>query len=56
MELRPWDTASLLAIGKVFFRRGGLIKREEHGITGVSDVILLSKPRKKIAGELYSQF
>ncbi|WP_297501826.1 class I SAM-dependent methyltransferase [Thermococcus sp.] len=56
MDLRPWDLASLLAIGKVFFSDAELIKREMHGIAEVSDVMLFSKPRKEIAGELYSQF
>ena len=56
VEIRPWDIASQLAIGSVFFRKVELIKKEDHEIEGVSNVIIFSKPRRRVAGELYNQF
>lgn len=51
-EHRLWDLASQLALGNTFFREHRLISKMEHGITGVSNIIYLKSPRKKIAKEL----
>lgn len=56
MELRPWDLASQLALGRIFFRRAELITPEEHGLAGVSNVIILRGPKGNIAREVYSEF
>lgn len=51
-EHRLWDLASQLAIGSVFFKQHRLISKMEHGINGVSNLIYLKGPRRKIAKEL----
>ena len=51
-EHRLWDLASQLALGNTFFREHRLISKMEHGVTGVSNIIYLKSPRKKIAKEL----
>ncbi|ASJ08784.1 SAM-dependent methyltransferase [Thermococcus siculi] len=56
IEVRPWDVASQLAIGRIFFEDVNMVTPEEHGIEGVSTVLLFSKPRKSVAGMLYNQF
>jgi len=56
MELRAWDLASQLALGKIFFRKAELITPGEHGISGVSEVLVFSHPNKRIADEVYSGF
>lgn len=56
MELRPWDLASQLALGGIFFRKVELITPEEHGLPGVSSVIIFRGPKGKIAREVYSEF
>jgi len=55
MELRPWDLASQLALGRVFFEEAELVTPGEHGIAGVSEVLVFRRPRR-IAREIYSQF
>ena len=56
MELRAWDLASLLAIGRIFFRDANLITPSEHGVSGVSEVLVFRRPNRRIAGEVYSEF
>ncbi|MDK2782725.1 MAG: hypothetical protein PWQ32_314 [Thermococcaceae archaeon] len=51
-EHRLWDLASQLALGSVFFKEHRLISRTEHGVNGVSHIIYLKGPRRKIAEEL----
>ncbi len=55
MKVRPWDLASQLALGRIFFKKAELITPGEHGVSGVSEVLVFKRPRK-IARELYSQF
>ena len=55
MGLRPWDLASQLALGRIFFEEAELITPAEHGVVGVSEVLVFRRPRR-IAHELYSQF
>ncbi|NJD99112.1 class I SAM-dependent methyltransferase [Thermococcus sp. LS1] len=56
MELRAWDLASQLALGKIFFKDAELITPPEHGVSGVSEVLVFRRPRRKIAREIYSEF
>jgi len=56
MELRPWDLASQLALGKIFFKKVELITPSEHGLSEVSEVLVFKRPNKKIAREVYSDF
>jgi len=56
MKLRPWDLASQLALGRIFFRKAELITPEDHGAAGVSEVLVFRRPNKRIAGEVYSEF
>ncbi|ASJ17341.1 SAM-dependent methyltransferase [Thermococcus chitonophagus] len=49
---RLWDLASQLAIGSIFFREYKLFERFQHGVQGVSDVIVFRKPRKNVAEEM----
>lgn len=55
MKLRPWDLASQLALGRIFFEETGLITPGEHGVAGVSEVLVFRRPNKRIAGEVYSE-
>ncbi len=52
MELRLWDLASQLALGRIFFREAELITPGEHG---VSEVLVFRRPKGKIAREVYSE-
>ncbi|WP_297506203.1 class I SAM-dependent methyltransferase [Thermococcus sp.] len=46
-----WDIATQLAIGSIFFKEYGLIRREEHGNPKVGDVLYFKKPRKELGLE-----
>ncbi len=52
-ELRPWDLASQLAIGGIFFKKTELITPEEHDVNGVSEVLVFSEPRKVLIENMY---
>ena len=56
MELRPWDLASQLALGGIFFEEVELVTPEEHGLSGVSSVMVFRGPKEKIAREVYYGF
>lgn len=56
MELRLWDLASQLALGKIFFKKVELITPSEHGLSEVSEVLVFKRPSKRIAREVYSDF
>jgi len=56
MEFRPWDIASQLAIGRVFFEDAEMIAPGGHGVEGVSTVLAFSRPRKDVAERLYGSF
>ncbi len=49
VDFHYWDIATQLAIGSVFFRGYRLIRREEHGIEAVGNVLIFKKPDKKVA-------
>ncbi|WP_297519367.1 class I SAM-dependent methyltransferase [Thermococcus sp.] len=49
VDVHYWDIATQLAIGSVFFREYGVIRREEHGIDGVGNVLIFKNPDKKVA-------
>ncbi|NJE05806.1 class I SAM-dependent methyltransferase [Thermococcus sp. M36] len=49
VDFHYWDISTQLAIGSIFFREYGLIRREDHGITGVGNVLVFKKPEKKAA-------
>ena len=50
-EHRLWDLASQLALGSVFFKEYQVISRAEHGVNGVSHIIYLKSPRRKVVEE-----
>ncbi len=56
LDIRLWDLASLVAMGKIFFKASNLVTPEEHGIQGLSNIILMKKPKKDIALRIYSEF
>jgi len=56
LTVRLWDLASQLAIGKIFFTEARLITPSEHGLSGVSEVLLFRGPKKEIASKVYSEF
>ena len=49
VEFHYWDIATQLAIGSVFFREYKLIRRNDHRVEGVGDVLIFKKPKRKIA-------
>ena len=54
-EHRLWDLASQLALGSVFFKEYRVISRADHGVNGVSDVIYLKTPRRKVVEEILEE-
>jgi len=46
IETRYWDLAGLAGLGKALFEEARIIKRENHGIVSVGDIIHLAKPFK----------
>ena len=51
VEVHYWDIATQLAIGSIFFREYGLIRRDEHNNPKVGDVLYFKKPRKELGLE-----
>jgi len=49
VDVHYWDIATQLAIGSVFFREYGVMRREEHGLKWVGDVLYFRGPRREVA-------
>ncbi|MBO8173952.1 MAG: class I SAM-dependent methyltransferase [Thermococcus sp.] len=47
-EHRLWDIAGILGIGSIFFKEFKLITKGQHGVLGVSDVLVFKNPRKNL--------
>ncbi|GAB6136263.1 class I SAM-dependent methyltransferase [Thermococcus prieurii] len=44
IETRYWDLAGLAGIGKALFNEARIIRKSEHGVVNVGDIIYLGKP------------
>ncbi|ASI99242.1 class I SAM-dependent methyltransferase [Thermococcus celer] len=49
VDFHYWDISTQLALGRIFFGEYGLVKREDHGIAGVGDVLIFKKPKGDVA-------
>ncbi|WP_457754136.1 class I SAM-dependent methyltransferase [Thermococcus sp.] len=47
-EHRLWDIAGIVGIGSVFFKDYNIVTKAQHGIFGVSDVLVFKNPRKNL--------
>lgn len=44
VETRYWDLAGLAGIGRALFEEARIIRKREHGVVNVGDIIYLSRP------------
>jgi SAM-dependent methyltransferase len=46
VDVRYWDLAGLAGMGRIIFDEARIIRRKEHGVVGVKDVIYFRYPRR----------